>query len=198
MRYDRLVDNSMKEKIRFPIFTSHLDLSHRLWALAAQPGDWAVDATCGNGHDTLFLALIFSGVVGLDIQAEALKNTDKLLSEVGLEHKVELHQQSHETFPSIPHPVRLIVYNLGYLPGGDKGLTTLVPTTLASIQNALDLIVPGGLVSITCYPGHAEGQREETAVLELCGALPPDQWCVTHHTWRNRTKAPSLVMIQKK
>ncbi|MBS0630129.1 MAG: class I SAM-dependent methyltransferase [Verrucomicrobia bacterium] len=187
----------MKEKRRFPIFNSHLDLAHLIWAKAAQKGDWAIDATCGNGHDTVYLAQHYDRVIGLDIQERALENTQKLLLENGLSHKVALYHQSHETFPSTSHPVRLVVYNLGYLPGGDKGLTTQVQSTLTSIGNALSLIVPGGLVSLTCYPGHPEGQREEGAVLELCRGLPSDEWSVSFHSWQNRQKAPSLVLIQK-
>lgn len=185
----------MKEKRSFPIFNSHLDLAHQIWAKAAQPGDWAIDATCGNGHDTAYLAQHYSGVIGLDIQEKALENTQKLLQEGGVAHKVQLYRQSHETFPSIPHPIRLVVYNLGYLPGGDKGLTTQVPSTLVSIRHAL--AISRGLISITCYPGHPEGQREEEAILELCQGLPADACSVSFHCWRNRQKAPSLVLIQK-
>ncbi len=184
----------MKEKRNFPIFNSHLDLAHQIWAKAAEAGDWAIDSTCGNGHDTLFLAQHYEGIIGLDIQEKALENTRNL---VNGNERVHLFCQSHETFPDLAKPIKLIVYNLGYLPGGDKTLTTQVQSTLTSISNALNLIVPGGLVSITCYPGHPEGQREEEAILVLCEGLSPAKWGVSFHSWRNRSKAPSLVLIQK-
>jgi len=173
-------------------YNSHLDLAHQIWAKAAKPGDWAIDATCGNGHDTAFLAKHFAGVIALDIQEQALENTRKLVQDC---NNVHLFHQSHETFPALPHPIRLIVYNLGYLPGGDKQLTTQASSTLMSIQNALRLAQ--SLISITCYPGHPEGQREEEAILDFCQDLPPDMWNVSFHSFRNRIKAPSLVVIQK-
>lgn len=184
-------------KAQFPIFTSHLDLTKVWWAQIAQEGDWAVDATCGNGHDTLALSHLFSGVIGLDIQPEAISATTALLKAHGEE--AELYCQGHETFPSRTRevPIRLIVYNLGYLPGGDKGVTTRVETTLKSVEGAMDLILPGGMVSITCYPGHEEGAREATALLEIFESLDPAMWSCSKHAWKNRKNAPHILLIQK-
>lgn len=186
----------MKEKRAFPIFNSHLDLAHQTWAKAAQPGDWAIDATCGNGWDSLYLADQYEGVIGIDIQETAIEKTRQQL----LEHQnVHLFCQSHETFPALAQnrPIRLIVYNLGYLPGGDKQLTTRVQSTLTSIQNGLELILPGGLMSITCYPGHPEGESEQKAILQMSQTLSSQKWSVCFHTWENRLKAPSLLLIQR-
>lgn len=189
----------MKVKRRFPIFNSHLDLAHHYWNLIIQENDWAIDATCGNGHDTLFLAKICLGVIALDIQENALTATRALLFNENLEAKVHLFNQSHETFPIIAHqnPVRLIVYNLGYLPGGNKSLVTQVNSTLTSIKNGLNLLLPGGAISITCYPGHPEGEREQEELLTFCKGLDPAQWNVCFHSWNNRNKSPSLLLIQK-
>ena len=77
--------------------------------------------------------------------------------------KIKLIHSSHTTFPEEikSGTVRLIVYNLGYLPGSDKALTTKVETTLESINHAQRLIMEGGVISVTCYPGHPEGKKEE-------------------------------------
>ena len=40
-----------------------------------------VDATCGRGKDTLFLANIFKEVYAFDIQDEAIESTKELLKE---------------------------------------------------------------------------------------------------------------------
>ncbi len=187
----------MEEKRRFSIFNSHLDLAHTLWAKLPQPGDFAIDATCGNGHDTLALTHLFEGVIGLDIQPEAIAATKALLS--SQDQDAHLFQQSHETFPSLASevPIRLIVYNLGYLPGGDKGKTTKVSSTLKSVERSLDLLLPGGMVSITCYPGHAEGKKEQEALLREVESLSPKIWSVSHHTWANRRLSPSLIIVQR-
>jgi hypothetical protein len=190
----------------FSLFQSHLDLAHSYWERLLLPGDWAIDATCGNGRDTLKLAEILQGkdggVIGIDIQREALARTQELLSSrFSAEDLSSIHlfEQSHEEFPSlaIQHPIRLVVYNLGYLPGGNKEKTTKTASTLASVRLALGLVLPGGAVSITSYPGHPEGACEDSALQELVKALSPASWNVCLHTFSNRSQSPRLLYIQK-
>ncbi len=202
--------SSAKKMIQrhFSLFNSHLALAHKLWAELLQSGDAAIDATCGNGHDTLVLAKILlegsttSQILAFDIQAEALTRTRELLqmhlSKEALA-RVKLFHQSHAQFPEEANtlPVKLVIYNLGYLPRGNKNLTTMTETTLTSVRHACELICPGGAVCITCYPGHLEGAREEKALLEELKHLSPEQWSVTHHQWVNRVESPSLLLIQK-
>jgi hypothetical protein len=193
-----------------PPFSSHLDLAHLYWKLLLNSGDAVVDATCGNGKDTLFLAQTVLGkkadsglVVGIDIQKKSIENTHALLKKELTDlqlSRVHLFNHSHIDFPEIAllHPVKLIVYNLGYLPGGDKTLTTKVSSTLESVRKALQIIAPQGAVSITCYPGHAEGAEEKTSLLKMSESLDPQQWDVSHSQWLNRSSSPSLLFIQKK
>lgn len=184
---------------KFPIFNSHLDLAHQYWEKLLLESDWAIDATCGNGHDTLKLSEILKngGVIGIDIQPEAIAKTKELLGE----HRAHssLYCQSHATFPLLAEEkqVRLIVYNLGYLPGGNKTITTMAETTLASIRAAAKLIISGGAICITCYPGHAEGEREQQLLLQEFSRWPSDIWNICHHTFPHRPFAPSLFFIQK-
>lgn len=191
----------------FPLFQSHLDLAHVYWSTLLKPGDWAIDATCGNGHDTLKLAeCILEGGEGrlwaIDIQEEAIVSTRKLLesrySQDQLKHIYYL-LGNHQSYPETIEPgsIALIVYNLGYLPGGDKGITTLSSSTIDSLKKALILLKPGGAVSITCYPGHPEGKREEEEIAAWCRKLDPKQWSCCHHRWMNRREAPSLLLVQK-
>jgi SAM-dependent methyltransferase len=185
----------------FPLFHSHLDLAHQYWEKILQDGDVAIDATCGNGNDTLKLAEILhkSGtVIGMDIQDEAIARTKALLSKLPQEAlvRVHLYHQSHAEFPGLDGPVRLIVYNLGYLPKGNKQLTTMTRSTVESLEKALKLIMPGGAISITCYPGHEEGAKEEKAILQMIANLSPMSWSVCHHTFLNRVASPSLILIQ--
>lgn len=192
----------------FPLFQSHLDLAHHYWNELVKSGETVIDATAGNGHDTLALASLpaFKEKMGLliamDKQASAIENTKQRLSDhLPKEQyaKIRLIQQCHSTFPDdLSHKsVKLIVYNLGYLPGGDKSLTTFAETTLQSLQAATKLVCPGGAISITCYPGHTEGFREEEAVLRFAATLDPKEWSCCHHRWINRKDAPSLLLLQK-
>jgi len=177
---------------------AHLDLAKEYWSRLVRQGDVVIDATCGNGHDTLFLAKLGAKVTGMDIQSDAIETTKKLLDSHG-HSSVELFLGCHSSFPDriTPGSVRLVVYNLGYLPGGDKQKTTQTETTLASVAAAMKLLMPGGAVSITCYPGHPEGSVEEDALLAFAAALLPQEWSCCHHRWLNRLNSPSLLILQK-
>lgn len=197
----------MTHRPQFPLFQTPLDLAHAYWKKHLKPGDTAIDATCGNGYDTLFLAKsILSSdhggqVIAIDSQEEAINNTKlhiKAELPPQLHDKVHFYHQCHSSFPHVaPASVALIVYNLGYLPKGNKSITTMCNTTLQSLNNAMLLIAPGGLISITCYPGHDEGKIEEEALLKFTADLSPQQWSCCHHRWTNRREAPSLILLQK-
>lgn len=176
-----------------------LQLAQLFWSQVVSPGDNLIDATLGNGHDTCFLAKMLKGkgkIISYDIQQQAHDRAtllfDKSLTE---EEKVciTLKKQSHEHFGSIAP--KLIVYNLGYLPGGDKTLTTKRETTLLSLENATKCLLPGGLISVTCYPGHAEGAREQEALISWTKTLSPRLWSVFFYSCMNRTLAPNLISI---
>ncbi len=193
-------------KRQFPLFQSHLDLAHAYWQQLLQCGDWAIDATCGNGKDTLKLAEILAdkegGVIGIDIQQQAIRRTEELVHSYlnpNCLAPIHLFHQSHEQFPPLvlQHPIRLIVYNLGYLPKADKTITTKVETTLQSIKNGLGLLLVGGVISITCYPGHTEGALEEKALLQWVSTLSSAHWSVCRHHFSNRLTSPSLLLVQK-
>ncbi len=189
--------------LSFPLFRTQHDLALQYWTQLLKPGDWVVDATCGNGKDTLKLAKLIlpSGKLwAIDLQEEAIAATrDLLYKEFGIPPNIQLIKGSHENFPSEigPESTALIVYNLGYLPKGDKSFTTMASSTLTSLKKGADLIRPGGAICITCYPGHQEGKSEETAILEWARTLPPWFWNVTYQRWENRNEAPSMILIQR-
>jgi hypothetical protein len=188
-------------------FQVHLELAHRYWEQHLQVGDTAIDATCGNGHDTLKLCqLTLSNteghVFGFDVQEKAIEMTKQRLQSAltpGQFSRVTLIQGCHSDFSQIHLPSfpRLIVYNLGYLPGADKTQTTHTSSTIQSVQTACQIIAHGGLIVITCYPGHEEGAKEEEALFTFAAQLPRDKWNCCHHRWINRERAPSLLVLQK-
>lgn len=175
---------------------------HLLLRQFVRPGDNAVDATCGNGKDTLLLAELVGEtgqVWAFDIQAEALDRTRQRLLETGLARRVTLLGHSHEALVShVPSAVRAIVFNLGWLPGGDRNVVTKPATTLPALRASLELLLPGGLLLITCYPGHAGGDDETDAVLAWSERLEAKNF----HVWRMgqanvSTNAPFCLAIQK-
>lgn len=190
------------------LFQSHLDLAHQYWEKLVCPGDFVIDATCGNGQDTLKLAQLAIGhshtgkIYACDIQPKAMELTQYYLKS-HLTSQQLLHIEfilgCHSQFPAsiLSGTIKLIVYNLGYLPGGNKAQTTQIKTTLQSIQQAQQLLQPGGAISLTCYPGHPEGAEEEDQILAYAMALSPQEWSCCHHRWLNRRKSPSLLLLQK-
>lgn len=174
--------------------TSHLALAHKLWRAHLKPSDIAVDATCGNGNDALVLAKLLpqGEVYTFDIQPQAIENTRGRLKDFS---NCYFFCQSHAEFPLTCTGSCLFVYNLGYLPKGDMSLTTQTETTLKSIQSALSLLRADGMISITCYPGHEEGAKEEKAILLFLETLAG---CSVDYYKSNRALAPSLLIIRNK
>ncbi len=173
---------------------SHINIAHSIWKQVICPGDTAVDATAGNGLDSYALAAMGAKVIAFEIQNEALLHTKERLQDFS---DVTLYEMCHSRMGEVisPKSVKLIAFNLGYLPGGDKTCTTLLTNTVAAIKASLDLVVQGGLISITCYPGHAEGAVEEAAILAFCQKLNPKEWCISSYKIINRDKCPHLISL---
>ncbi|KAL3508251.1 hypothetical protein ACH5RR_027652 [Cinchona calisaya] len=147
------------------------EVAHSLWKQLVRKGDVVIDATCGNGHDTLALLNLVADrtcsgghVYAMDIQKVALESTslllDQSLSPDERKH-VELflmcHSKMEEVVPS-GVPVRLVAFNLGYLPGGEKAVVTKSETTLLALEAAKRILATGGLISIVVYVGHPGGR----------------------------------------
>jgi predicted methyltransferase len=147
---------------------------HELLADLLRPGDVAIDATAGNGHDTLFLARQVGStgcVHAFDVQQAALDETRKRLDSAGLSGVI-LHRECHSRMSqfvpaSLHRAIAAVTFNLGYLPGGEKSLITRPETSLRAIQAAVELVRPGGMVTVLCYRGHPGGRAETEAIEQL-------------------------------
>ena len=161
----------------------------------------AVDATCGNGHDTLWLADMFSKVLSFDVQQGAVAMTQKLMADNDIEN-VTVIKDSHSNmteYLSEADDIALVVFNLGYLPGGDKSLVTKSETTLAALRQALKLIRKDGLVCVTMYWGHEGGAEEREAVLKWAASLDKREFHCMRTDMINQTGTPpETLFITKK
>lgn len=165
-------------------------------------GDRAIDATMGNGHDTCLLAQLVGDtghVDAFDLQPQAVEKTAQLLAQEGLDARCTLHLLGHEHLgETVAEPVQAVVFNLGWLPGGDKSVTTRWETTRTAILAAMERLVPGGVCIVSMYPGHAEGDRERQSLLELAATFRPQSFTVLHQRFVNAGKgAPENLVIQK-
>ena len=167
-----------------------------------RPGDTVVDATMGNGKDTLFLAELVGEtghVFAFDVQQEAVARTRERLTEAGLDGRATLLLAGHETMAKhVPEPVAAVMFNLGWLPGAAHAVTTKTETTLSAVQAAVHLIAPGGIVTVCVYPGHEEGQRELQALLSYASGLSVREFSVLHHRFLNApAHTPQLILVQR-
>lgn len=157
------------------------EIAHLLVKRCLAPGGHAVDATVGNGHDTCFLAgLVGPGgrVDGFDIQPEAIARTREKTTGFP---QVHLHHLGHEFMGErVPEPVEVVMFNLGYLPSGDKSVITVPSSTLAALDAAVALLKEGGLLVVVVYPGHDGGAEEATEVDRWFARLSPETHRVVH------------------
>lgn len=167
-------------------------------------GDTVIDATVGNGHDTLFLAKTVGAggqVIGFDIQQQAIESARSRLTEGGVgDDVVQLHVRSHAEMEDVVQgEVSCVMFNLGYLPGADKSLITKEDSTLRALSQAVALLKSGGLLSVMCYPGHAGGDTEAAQVKRWLLGLPEEQYEL--HLYQRsgyRSSTPFLLLARKK
>ncbi|WP_325176651.1 class I SAM-dependent methyltransferase [Paenibacillus alkalitolerans] len=172
-----------------------------------RPGDIAVDATVGNGHDTLFLCrLVGPGghVYGTDIQAEAVTSARARLCEEGVAAGTfTLWQADHSRLAELlpgetQRRVAAVMFNLGYLPGGDHATITTAGTTIRALEAAVEALRAGGIVTAVVYPGHAGGETEAAAVDAWMAALPQSKYQALQYRFTNQRNAPPYVAAVEK
>jgi SAM-dependent methyltransferase len=189
-----------------PIWASAVRQAHQLCAPVLEAGCVAIDATSGNGHDTLFLAQRVGKtgkVYAFDIQDAAIKATRKRLLESGLSERVSLIQASHAEMLSHIGPrglgaVSAVMFNLGYLPGADHDVITTAGSTLDAIDSGLALLRPDGVMTIVVYTGHVGGREEADAVETHIVSLDPSRYDARLLRSMNRSgEPPYLIAIRR-
>ncbi|MBO5221228.1 MAG: hypothetical protein J6C26_02830 [Clostridia bacterium] len=161
----------------------------------------AVDFTMGNGNDTLWLshrAGQKGRVYAFDIQPEAVARTaERMKLEAPFENYRLICASHHTASDYVSEPIDVGIFNLGFLPGGDKGITTLRQTTLPAVRWALSSLASKGALLIAVYPGHEEGRLEGEMLQEELSALPPKQYSVSCLRIVNAPDCPFFYLIEK-
>ncbi len=190
--------------------------------------DTAVDCTCGRGYDTRFLAGLCRKVYSFDIQQEAIESAERLLDDSGISWEAweirnepikqgergrfgacaEAESQAKVTFINDSHvnmknyvseEPAVIIFNLGYLPGGDKSITTRKDTTATAVKEAVETVKAGGIVCITVYPGHEEGAAEKEELKRFAETLEKSRFhCVYADMLNQGHAAPEILWITRK
>lgn len=158
-----------------------------------------IDATCGRGNDTVYMANLLNDnghVYSYDIQEEAINYTKQVLIEKNI-NNATLKLKSHEFIDE--DTIDLIIFNLGYLPNGDKTLTTKADTTISSLKKVINRIClnPDMLIIIVLYPGHEEGKLESDLIDEYLFNLSSKDFLITKYQNYNRPTSPFILTISK-
>lgn len=180
-----------------------LTLVHHYLEQFIQPGFFVIDATAGNGRDTVFLCELVGKeghVLAFDIQHQAVRNTENRLRDGGWQHTAHVALDSHANMARYAQAgsVDCIVFNLGWLPGGDHTVFTRADSTIAAIEAGLRLLRDDGLMCISIYYGGASGYEERDALLEYVKTIDPAQYTVLVTQFANRPGDPPIpVFITK-
>ncbi len=193
-----------------------VSVAHALLAEVLLPGDLAVDLTAGNGHDSCFLyQTVGAGgrVLAFDLQEVALQTSARRLSDAGarifgpedhppdfpLTAGVHLIHACHGRLQEyLQEPAKVIIANLGYLPGSETEVATREDTTLQALQQALPLLAKGGRMAVVAYVGHPGGRSEAQKVEQLFSSLPAEYWNVLSLNACNRQNAPRLLVAERR
>lgn len=179
-----------------------VEYAHESVRKCIKKGDCVVDATVGNGWDTLKLCEWVGetgNVYGFDIQQEALLETKKRLEAAGYANRAKLICASHADADEwVKEPIRAFMMNLGYLPGGDKRIVTREDSTVQAITFLTEHLVSGGVGTILIYYGHEGGKEEKAAVEKLLNAMPPQWGQITRMEVVNRKNSPPILYILEK
>ncbi|MBO7376288.1 MAG: class I SAM-dependent methyltransferase [Clostridia bacterium] len=165
-------------------------------------GDVCADFTMGNGHDTEFLSKTVgpSGkVYAFDVQPQAVASTEKNLKAAGCpENYILINDSHHRAGEYIKEKIRAGMFNLGWLPGGDKSITTMRETTLPAVDTAIGLLGADSVLTVAVYPGHPEGDAEGTELRRYLSGLSRFKVCVTEIRIANSPSSPYFFLIETK
>lgn len=183
-----------------------LPYAKKLLEITITNGDVVVDATLGNGHDTLFLANLIgeSGrVYGFDLQEAAILTSIERLKQHGMADRVTIfhtgHEQLSKLIPAEHHgKVKAAIFNLGYLPGSDKSIVTKPETTISAIEQLLEMMIPEGIIILVIYHGHAEGAIERDALLTYCQEIDQKKAHVLQYRFINQQNNPPFIIAIEK
>jgi predicted methyltransferase len=184
------------------ILNNSLQISHELVRKVVQPGDIVVDATMGNGNDTLFLANLVGDcgkVFAFDVQQLALDNTKKKLIDAGVFDRTELILDGHQNIDKYaPNGIKAVMFNLGYLPKGDHSIGTKAVTTIAAVEKCLEMLCKEGIVMIVIYYGGDSGFEEKNSVMEYFKSLDCKKYSVLVHDFVNQVNCPPIAVCIEK
>ena len=179
-----------------------LDLQKEFLLRHIGKGDRVVDFTMGNGHDTEFLSKTVGDggeVYAFDIQEAAIESTRAHLAAAGCpENYTLIHDSHHNVGKYVTAPIKGGMFNLGFLPGGDKSITTMRETTMPAVKAAVSMLGKDAILSVAIYPGHEEGDAEGKMVSEYLSSLDRFKYSVAQIKIINSPTSPYFMIVETK
>ena len=183
-----------------------LQYAHHLLEETVEKGETVIDATCGNGNDTLFLSKLAGSsghVFAFDIQEQAIASTKQILTEHECTNVTLIHDSHSFIEKYIPNELHGkiggAIFNLGYLPKSDKSVITKSDSTITAIAAILSCLKKDGLIVIAVYHGHEGGKEEKDSVLEYVRGLNQKEFNVLQYHFINQKNSPPfLLAVQKR
>lgn len=183
-----------------------IPFAHQLLRDHVSANDIVIDATCGNGHDTLLLASLVGPnghVYAFDVQEQAINHTKAKLQDGNYENAtfvLDSHDKLNKWIrPDHQGSIAAAIFNLGYLPGSDKEIITKASSTISAVELLLQYIQKGGLIILVVYHGHDGGTEEKDALVSFVCELNQKDYAVLRYEFINQVNAPPFVLaIQKK
>ena len=149
-----------------------------------------IDATAGGGNDSLYLVSKTKYVYCFDIQQASLLKTKQRLKDY---NNYQFILDSHENLDAyINTPIDCIMFNLGYLPYGANDITTLSTSTIAAITKGYKILKKNALMTIACYYGQLNGQKETTDVIKYV-----INTFNNYQIMQTKINGPILIVIRK-
>lgn len=181
---------------------SAVQLCHDFLQMRLMPGGLYLDATCGNGHDTLFLCRLAGStgrVLGLDIQPQAVANTNKRLQDAGFGAvgRAVLHDHADLAALAAPGTADCVLFNFGWLPGAEHAVHSTAEGSLPALRSALAALKSGGVLAAVLYSGKIIGDGEKQAALTFFRSLPLTQYTVLvceFANWADTAPLPCFVI----
>ncbi|MBR7059371.1 MAG: methyltransferase domain-containing protein [Neisseriaceae bacterium] len=179
-----------------------IEFTHNLFEIHLKNGDIALDATAGNGNDTLHLAKCVgeNGLVyAFDIQKIAIDNTQRKLAQAMLDTRVKFILDNHDRISQyIENKIDAAIFNLGYLPNGDKTITTVTSSSLSALHQSLNLLKINGLLAIVVYPGHGNGLQECMAIEQFVSTIKQQDMDILRYRFANRPNSAPYAFVFNK
>lgn len=178
---------------------SMVAISHDFLKPALHKQARAIDATLGQGQDTLFfLKARAARIAAFEVQADVAARTMERIGSSKVQVYLTGHEHMQESLPSDwVENTDAILFNFGYCPHENPQIQTRPKTSLEAVQQALTMLKVKGRMALVFYP-HEDWEEESALIEDFLMTLDPHVFAIQKVIQLNAKKAPFVVCLEKK